>query len=114
MTYLIGLTDTDPDVVPCRSCRTRVRWVTTTTGQRMPLDLGDQPDGTIVPVYAETADGTRTVRARVLAGPELATARANHTPLYRSHFATCPHTDTHRRATATTPTPDHTRQELIP
>lgn len=77
----------------CRSCGAEVIWtVTAATGSRMPVDVQPTEDGNVVlapdpkgppiayaaPVGAlliEEDDGTR----------------------YTSHFATCPHADTHRR-----------------
>lgn len=106
----------DPDVSPCRSCGRSIRWVTTLDGKAMPLDpVPDHDhDGTIVPVYVDdaTPGAPRVVRAQVLTHRQALLARASGRPVWRSHFATCPHADTHRRAADTEPTPDHTAQEL--
>lgn len=104
----------DPALAACRSCGRTVRWVITLDGQPMPLDPVPDTDGTIVPVYVDdaTPGAPRVVRAQVLTCRQALLARAAGRPVWRSHFATCPHADAHRRATATEPTPDHTPQEL--
>lgn len=66
----------------CRSCGKTIWWATTKTGKAMPLD-GPDPGGNVW----------------VLPPPDLQVVDAD-TPgavRARSHFATCPHADTHRR-----------------
>jgi len=65
----------------CRSCRVPIEWVRTTSGKRIPLDIGEHPGGNIVLV-----DGVAHY------------VSADHdTPRRRTHFATCPHAADHRR-----------------
>lgn len=60
-----------PLAVPCRSCKALVVWFRTPKGKRMPVD-----EATTLPTDAEhQLDLTR----------------------HKSHFATCPHADEHRR-----------------
>lgn len=77
------------DPATCKSCGARIRWVITTAGKRMPLDPEPHPEGTIVPVFDPARD--RPV-ARVLPAPP------TDRDAWRSHFATCPNADQHRRA----------------
>lgn len=73
----------------CRSCRAPIRWVLSSSGKAMPLDLDPVPEGTIA----------LSDRGGVVVGvivPER--ARAGYAgSLYRSHFATCPNAGKHRR-----------------
>lgn len=73
----------------CKSCGAAIRWVTMPSGKRMPLDAAPHPDGHI----AIHSDG---LRAAVLSTIELAEYRGR-VDLYRSHFATCPQADRHRK-----------------
>lgn len=76
----------------CTSCGAPIRWVVTKRGRRMPLDPDQNSErGNVKPCTV----GGETVWA-VLAGNELASARANHEELYVSHFATCPNAAAHR------------------
>ena len=102
----------DPALGTCRSCGARIRWVTTTDGKAMPLDPPIVPDGNVVPTYVEDPTGLRVVRAQILTTEQARAAHLARRPTWRSHFATCPRADAHRRAAATTPSPDHTPQEL--
>lgn len=77
----------------CRSCKAPVRWVIMESGRRNPLDAEPTDRGNV----ALEAGGQRGI---VLAGDELARARAHGEPLYLSHFATCPFADQHRRGAA--------------
>lgn len=76
----------------CRSCHAAVVWALTTDGQRMPLDA--QPverEGAVLAARREP-DGSLAVRSVTLLGelwPDEHPAR--------SHFATCPQADRHRR-----------------
>ncbi len=67
----------------CRSCRAQVNWYKTTTGKNMPLDPEPHPDGN---VYVD-----------IVANVVSVVAKGSRTPLYRSHFATCPDAAAHRR-----------------
>ena len=70
----------------CRSCGAEVIWIRTVTGQPMPVDVQPCPQGTV-----------RLLRpgiGEVLRVDE----RADHDgPLYRAHFATCPHAGSWRK-----------------
>lgn len=71
----------------CRSCGASVVWVKIRPGGRaMPLDADPHPDGNVI------------VDLNAGAGVVLSTATLDivredtpDEPLYRSHFATCPH-----------------------
>lgn len=71
----------------CRSCRAEIWWARTESGKRIPLDPEPVPDGNVVVVQ----DSPPVVR--VLAAADLP---LHIVPTYKSHFATCPHADTHR------------------
>lgn len=74
----------------CRSCGARIRWVVSAaTGKRMPLDYAPHREGTIVPAHDPARPGV--IVARVLPEPPA------DGDAWRSHFATCPHADQHRR-----------------
>ena len=76
----------------CRSCGAPILWARTEAGKSIPLDSEPHPGGTIriddanpplaivVTIYAATPD-------ELFGGA----------PLYRSHFATCPDADRHRK-----------------
>jgi hypothetical protein len=69
----------------CRSCGAPILWALTDRGKRIPLDelpLAAIPPGSFV------VSGT---------GDELRASTVAPVPLYRSHFATCPNADEHRR-----------------
>lgn len=69
----------------CKSCHAAINWVSTTTGQRLPLDTYPVPDGTIMVL----PNG----RCRVIPVEEREACVA---PLFRTHFATCPNAQLHR------------------
>lgn len=75
----------------CRSCRAEIVWVGTEHGRAMPLDrqpyVGDDPRGLFV---------IRVVDKRAI-GMAVPAGAFEDEPRYRSHFATCPHADEHRR-----------------
>lgn len=76
----------------CSSCGARIVWVRTERGKRMPMD----PE----PYHGLESAGVFVLRDRYAAEGPLAIAvapAAFDEPLYRSHFATCPNADTHRR-----------------
>jgi hypothetical protein len=68
----------------CTSCEAPIEWVRTTKGSRMPLDVGLYDDGNI-----DVVDGV----AHVVHLPD----DPGRLPRRRSHFASCPHADAHRR-----------------
>lgn len=75
----------------CRSCHAPVTWAETRTGKTMPVDPDPHPAGNVQlfqhPSGAQMAD---------VLGP-LEVAANGDRPLHRSHFATCPNADQHRR-----------------
>jgi hypothetical protein len=66
----------------CTSCGAEIEWAVTAAGKRIPLDVGDTPDGNLVLLE----DGRAIHRSPATTG----------TPR-RAHFATCPHARRHRR-----------------
>jgi len=70
----------------CRSCNQEIRWCETATGQKMPVDLMPEADGSLMILP--------TGRIRVVPVEDRAACVA---PLYKSHFATCPHAEQHRQ-----------------
>lgn len=76
----------------CRSCGAAIRWTQTNSGKRMPVDAAPHPDGNVY-VDFDSAPPAAAVYAPAHVPP--------HTvPLYRSHFATCPHATMHRHRPA--------------
>ncbi len=75
----------------CRTCRAPIRWAATEHGRKMPLDAdpytGPEPGGLFAVRYVNGE------RIAVAAPP----AAFEGEPLYRSHFATCPQADQHRK-----------------
>lgn len=71
----------------CSSCGAAIVWAVTERGRRMPLDAGPvaEPVGFILRREHEGATGLRAIPAQ---------------PVYRSHFASCPDADRHRRTHA--------------
>jgi hypothetical protein len=70
------------------SCRARIRWAVTETGNRIPLDADPVDDGNL----AARKDGD-TIRVRTLGTGELADGELR----FVSHFASCPHAAGHRK-----------------
>jgi hypothetical protein len=72
----------------CRSCQAEIVWAVTDTGKRMPLDAepvsaAHRPSG----LFVLDEGGEHPLAFTLAAGQ----------PLYRSHFATCPNADQHRK-----------------
>lgn len=63
----------------CRACKRPIHWVSTITGQRLPLDRDPVPDGNVMLL----PNG----RCKIVPTEERAKCVA---PLFKSHFATCP------------------------
>lgn len=78
--------------VLCRSCQQPIRWETTPAGKAIPLDPDPHPSGNVDVVYV----GGELV-AIVLGPADAVSAQAAGHKLYRSHFATCPNADAHRK-----------------
>jgi hypothetical protein len=80
-------------VSTCGSCQAEITWAVTTKGKRMPVDAEPAEDGNVV-LHPGLGSGdlpTATVIPKAEDDPPPVF------PRYRSHFATCPHADTHRR-----------------
>lgn len=73
-------------ITTCRSCHRPVRWVFTTKGRRMPLEVEPDPDGNIVEVV--NLNGAATT-VRVLRVGEDASDQVR----YASHWQHCPQAD---------------------
>jgi hypothetical protein len=80
-------------VAKCRSCGASIIWTDTVTGRRMPLDANPTTDGNII---LGVRHGNVPL-ALVQTAQALARLKEYGSPLYTSHFATCPHADNHRR-----------------
>lgn len=80
---------TDEERMPanCSSCQAPIIWAKTEAGRAMPLDAEPVDDGNMellpdgICRFVPKGDHTTVV-----------------VPLYKSHFATCPHARTHRKA----------------
>lgn len=83
----------------CRSCHAPVLWVTFASGKRNPLDLEPDPvAGDIMVIEREHTDRRIWRLALKLANEELRLEAVElGVPLRRTHFATCPDADEHRR-----------------
>lgn len=76
----------------CTSCDANIIWVTTAaTGKPMPVDVEPHPDGNVL----LTERIGRSPLAEVVAAGQDSLIPGE--PLRRSHFATCPQADQHRR-----------------
>jgi hypothetical protein len=66
-------------VSTCRSCHAPVEWVSTAAGRYMQLDPGLHDDGNLA------------------IGPDGRAHATDDRPARRSHFASCPNAEQHRR-----------------
>lgn len=78
-------------VVRCGSCGASIIWAVTSSGKAHPLDAVPAPDGT-----AALFPGPGSGKLLVLFG-KAARAAAER---FKSHFATCPNAEAHRRPRA--------------
>ena len=79
----------------CRSCSSPIRWAYTDRDKRIPLDpnpLGPEDSLKGAFTLADDCDGNTFATAA------LPLDRVLRRPLYRSHFATCPHAGKWRRS----------------
>lgn len=75
----------------CSTCGAPIEWARTAkAGKAIPLDLGEYSTGNLDVIRRE--DGTAVVQVL-----PLDEARKIGRPLRRSHFASCPDADRHRR-----------------
>jgi hypothetical protein len=89
----------------CSSCGRPIVWALTDTGRRMPVDTIPVPpvlipearDGNVVLWFEVDAKDRPTGGQRVSFATE-EQRKDPKVPLWRSHFATCPHASKHRRA----------------
>lgn len=72
----------------CQSCGAAVLWATTSSGRLMPVDAEPVPSPGTGNVSIEWSAGGVVPVAQVVAPAP---------GLHKSHFATCPHADSHRR-----------------
>lgn len=76
----------------CRSCSAVIIWARTAAGSRMPVDLEPAEGGTVL------LSGSRVRPTATVVSPgQAAAAAAAGQELRKSHFATCPRADRHRR-----------------
>ena len=75
-------------VVKCKSCGATIFFIKTKTGKSMPVDAEPSPTGNIR--LTETG-------GEVLGKKAAEEARLNGTPLYLSHYATCPDAAKYRK-----------------
>ena len=69
----------------CKACAAEIMWVRTENGKRIPLDVDPVPGGNI-----SLSDDGRTA---IVHGQAI----LDTTPLYASHFSTCPDAGVFRR-----------------
>lgn len=78
----------------CRSCRKPIAWTVTTSGKPMPVDYEPDPERGNVLLTIHNGQ----LLAGVLNRNQAAGARDRGERVHTSHFARCPHADTHRKA----------------
>jgi len=76
----------------CRSCGAEVRWALTERGKRMPLDPQPVDDTERELFVLRGRDQLLPTAVAVPAGA------FEEEPHFRSHFASCPHAEQHRRS----------------
>ena len=80
-----------PEPKPCTSCGALILWAMTLAGKRMPVDAISDDAGNLRLVQEA---GQLVAR---ITPPTQTTSLFDAEPRYRSHFATCPNADAHRR-----------------
>jgi hypothetical protein len=80
-------------VSTCRSCGAEVIWAVTRDDKRMPLDAVPVDGGNVL-----LNMGARPWRATVVGKDVQPSIFGDDSPRYTSHFSTCPHADSHRKA----------------
>lgn len=88
-------------ITNCQSCQAPIRWVKTwKNGKAMPLDAEPVPDGNIVLIGGKSV----VINPKTEDGPEHegcthpTHCRVPDMAHYKSHFATCPNSRSHRKA----------------
>lgn len=76
----------------CHSCEAAIIWSLSQRGKRMPFDAEPITDWTDLRGLWVIRDGVALPATTALPLPE--------EPVYKSHFATCPHANQHRRERA--------------
>jgi len=83
----------------CSSCGAKIRFVVMPSGKRMPLDA--EPVAVVGDEHSHTHTATVSLCADKEGGQMLTKDQLQAlpvgTPLYRSHFATCPNSAAHRK-----------------
>lgn len=91
----------------CRSCRARIVWAITDGGRKMPVDLEPvSSEGVLLPearkgelvLWYEVNERGWPIGGQLVSFATLEQRRDPNVPLWRSHFATCPNSTSHRRA----------------
>lgn len=85
----------------CSSCRASIIWTRTTTGSRMPVDPVPVADGNVA-LVVRGADGAglTAIVLKSRRDAHLLSGALTAGPRYKSHFATCPNADKHRKGAA--------------
>lgn len=97
----------------CRSCNREIEWVVVEkSGKKMPIDAQPVADGNIVKLGSQDGESglNLVVYDKPMPGgaelpeqgdraafPEIGIARPGRRERFKSHFATCPNADEHRR-----------------
>jgi len=76
----------------CKSCGAEIVWALTDQDKKMPVDAAPADDGNITLNWLPSLNEYRAI----VVGARTPNA---HGPRYKSHFATCPDRDKHRKAT---------------
>jgi len=87
-------------MIVCRSCNANILWAVTTKGKRIPIDPTPVEDGNIrlvvrenhLPPLALVVDFAQRERIGTLRE-----MKEDRVELFKSHFATCPNAQKHRR-----------------
>jgi hypothetical protein len=81
----------------CRSCDAEIVWAVTDSGKRIPVDAEPVDGGNVLLSDRGVQAGPRTPLATAVGKRVQPSLFGDDSLRYTSHFATCPHADTHRR-----------------
>ncbi len=85
----------------CSTCGSEIEWVVTEKGCRMPVDAAPTPDGNItISMRSGPGQPGTAIYLNAAAKAELsdqARFRGEEPLFFKSHFATCPFADQHRK-----------------